>query len=437
MRPAPRFTIPGLMVVVLVASLAFAALRTASATWAGGLYLFTHAVLLLALVAAVCRGPSERAWWLGFALFGLVYFRGVSSSGYWSPTLPTSALLHAMRPSGVKPPPNVEGESNGLFYGKVEYFWVVGHCLWSLVSATIGGLVAHSLFSAPVDRPAPLASGQEPQRAHTPMRWRRFAVAGVAGAAACAVLIGVAARSDPALWVGAVYLLTWAVLCIAALGFACGQGRWRMICLGAALLGLGYMVLNRGPDRFEEMSYAHLVADQFLDSLRPWLPPIVSGYPAPTATIAAENARIKRVLDQPVPLRFRDGVPLEGLLNSIETATQTPDGRQIMIYVDPVGLQEAEKTLQSTIQIDVHGPPLSATLRLALRQLGMTYYISDGLLNITAENNENVPFVVDYYLLLCHCVLALLAAALGALVVPLVSARASDRRSTTTPGMAT
>ena len=73
MRIPSRFSIAGLMAVVLVVAIGFAALHSGSATWAGGLYLVTNAVFALAVVGAVCRGASERAWWLGFALFGFGY----------------------------------------------------------------------------------------------------------------------------------------------------------------------------------------------------------------------------------------------------------------------------------------------------------------------------------------------------------------------------
>jgi hypothetical protein len=433
MRLAPRFTITGLMTVVLVTSLSLAAMRYASAMWAGGLYLVTHGILVLAVVGAVCRGPSERAWWLGFALFGLVYLRGDFWFGRGQPWQPTNVLLDALRPQIVQSETEPFG---GMSYNRYEYYWVVVRCLRSLVVATVGGLIAHVLFSVPTSRPA---ASDERDRQTRPLRtaWRRMVALGLAGLAGCTGLVIAGTRSDPALWVGAAYLLTWAVLGMAALGFACGQGRRRMVCLGAASFGLGYMVLNRGPDRFEESSYAHLVADQFLDSLRPWLPPVLSGFPARTPAVAVENARIKKVLDQPARTKMPDPATLEELLEYVRTAMQTADGRQTLIYVDPIGLQEAEKTLESEVQIDLDGRPVGTNLRLALRQLGMLYYVSDGQVNVTADGNEDIPIVVDYYLLLGHCFLALLAAGLGALVVPLVSARAADPPSSGQPGTAT
>jgi hypothetical protein len=48
-------------------------------------------------------------------------------------------------------------------------------------------------------------------------------------------------------------------------------------------------------------------------------------------------------------------------------------------YVDPVGLQEAEKSMKSTVSnMDVEGVPLRVALKLLLRQLDLAYRVNDG-----------------------------------------------------------
>ena len=68
-----RFSIARLMGAVLVAAVGLAALRNASPIWAGAMVLSTYVVLGLAILCAVLRGRAERAWWLGFCVFGWGY----------------------------------------------------------------------------------------------------------------------------------------------------------------------------------------------------------------------------------------------------------------------------------------------------------------------------------------------------------------------------
>jgi hypothetical protein len=68
-----RFTIASLLVVVLLVAVGFAALREASDLWDRGVFTLALAVLLVSILFAVHRTGSERAFWLGFALFGWGY----------------------------------------------------------------------------------------------------------------------------------------------------------------------------------------------------------------------------------------------------------------------------------------------------------------------------------------------------------------------------
>src|SRR5437016_704610 len=83
--------------------------------------------------------------------------------------------------------------------------------------------------------------------------------------------------------------------------------------------------------------YLYLATEQFLDALRPWFPPVPK-------SIAAMNARILEALDQPIPMRFPNETTLDNLLKYIKQATTTPTYPGIPIYVDPIGLQEAERS---------------------------------------------------------------------------------------------
>jgi len=89
-----RFTIASQLVVVLLVAVGFAALRETSDLWDGGVFTLALAVLLVSILFAVHRTGSERAFWLGFALFGWGYL-GLSPVPSIEPRLLTAkALAH-------------------------------------------------------------------------------------------------------------------------------------------------------------------------------------------------------------------------------------------------------------------------------------------------------------------------------------------------------
>jgi hypothetical protein len=68
-----RFTIAGLLGVILCVAVAFAALREATDVWDSGLLTLTVGLLLTSILLATHRAGIRRAYWQGFALFGAVY----------------------------------------------------------------------------------------------------------------------------------------------------------------------------------------------------------------------------------------------------------------------------------------------------------------------------------------------------------------------------
>ena len=69
-----RFSIRGLMFVIVLMGIGFAALRYPTPLWANVWYSLTLASLTLAVPAAVYRRGVQRAFWVGFAACGWVYF---------------------------------------------------------------------------------------------------------------------------------------------------------------------------------------------------------------------------------------------------------------------------------------------------------------------------------------------------------------------------
>jgi hypothetical protein len=103
-------------------------------------------------------------------------------------------------------------------------------------------------------------------------------------------------------------------------------------------------------------------------------------------------------LQEPITASFPHDTPFEVFLKSVKGSTRGEDNEEppISIYVDPIGLNEAEKTMTSPITIDLEGVPAATVLELTLRQLGLKYYIQkDGILVVTAEGDEDSPAMAD------------------------------------------
>ena len=106
----------------------------------------------------------------------------------------------------------------------------------------------------------------------------------------------------------------------------------------------------------------------------------------------AKTRAVLGALKKRVPMSFANETPLEDVLKHIKketTSQELPAG--IPIYVDPVGLNEAEKTMTSPITLDLQGVALRDSLRLGLKQIGLMYTVKDGLLSITSESSEDSP----------------------------------------------
>ncbi|MHC5542916.1 hypothetical protein ACYOEI_32230, partial [Singulisphaera rosea] len=96
-----------------------------------------------------------------------------------------------------------------------------------------------------------------------------------------------------------------------------------------------------------------------------------------------KNIEVLNDLEEPIAMNFPNETPLEDILKYVRAATAKPPRPGIPIYIDPVGLQVAEKTIASPVTIDLEGLPLKTTLGLALKQLDLVFYVRDGLLTVT------------------------------------------------------
>jgi hypothetical protein len=112
----------------------------------------------------------------------------------------------------------------------------------------------------------------------------------------------------------------------------------------------------------------------------------------------AKTKMIIQKLEEPISMSFAEDTPLEDVLKYVKQATTTANYQGIPIYVDPIGLQEAEKSMTSTVRnMDLEGVPLKVTLKLLLKQLDLTYTVKDGFLMITSQESEDQQTEIRVY----------------------------------------
>jgi hypothetical protein len=185
-----RFTIAGLLGVITVHGIGLAALREASEFWDSGLFTLTLGVLLVSVLLAVHRREYRRAFWAGFALFGWGYValslvpsaepRLVTTRAlaYLDAQVPGQALGFTIRltesgsgssinqvvglafsPDGRRIAGSSQGRVGlwdaatgrllGTIPGTTEDFVRIGHSLFALLAASVGGLVSRRLWRSP------------------------------------------------------------------------------------------------------------------------------------------------------------------------------------------------------------------------------------------------------------------------------------------------
>ncbi len=112
--------------------------------------------------------------------------------------------------------------------------------------------------------------------------------------------------------------------------------------------------------------------------------------PAPAATFnpppgQSKDARIRQKLEMVIDADFPKDATLDTLLKHIRRVTTDATYTGIPIYVDPLGLAEANKTMAATVKLNYKQKPIRTILDFTLRPLGLAYEVRDGFLMISSR----------------------------------------------------
>lgn len=178
-----RFSLVGLLTAVTFAAVACGALVNPNKWWTIGVTSAAVTLLAYAVLAAIYRQGARRAFWMGAAVIGWGYFGllplalGINFLNYGESPLATNQLLRMLAElrldensqtifgTGVNSNAGLSGDifftTNSGYLGRRllltsgaangdawPHFYTIGHCLWSLLLAALGGLVALRLALA-------------------------------------------------------------------------------------------------------------------------------------------------------------------------------------------------------------------------------------------------------------------------------------------------
>jgi hypothetical protein len=440
-----RFSIAGLMRAVVVIAIGMAALRYASPLWAAAVFLSVSAVHALSVLGAVCIRGQQRAYHLGRSVFGWGYLVIVYSTWHYVPPdewLPTTKVLSrfevaigprkpwgfsmstAIRPAvltydTIRPratlaamhvksrdyerPAFVPVQLCGFPGGPIYYldterqaYYQIGHCIWSLLAALLGGVLARGAYGAASDASADVVTAVN--CAPQPKRSKLCAVLVSSG-----ILIAVALYASfiigSEVAVDAIVLATYGMLCFALLGVLSQPLHARPPWVGAALFGWGYLLAAIATPALRDSHHDTILPSVFSESTIHdacvALPCLPRALRVLEDTAARNRTPLRRAVNQRVyaPAGNHEVTlsELVAILRTVTRSAELPNG--IPIYVESVGLQEAEKTLSSTafLCIKATGVTIRSILEQFVEQLDMECYVSDGMVVIT----HRAPEIVD------------------------------------------
>ncbi len=115
----------------------------------------------------------------------------------------------------------------------------------------------------------------------------------------------------------------------------------------------------------------------------------LAAQPTPKRPLTPRAAKTWEKLGKDLDFSLAKETPLEEVLKYIKEATGGKNDPGIPIYLDPVGLQEAEKTPTAPVTLDLKDIPIKSGLELITKQIGMRFFVrDDGILVITSEHYD-------------------------------------------------
>jgi hypothetical protein len=185
-----RFHLGTLVMIVLLLGVGLAALRESNEIWDSSVFSITLVMLSISILLAVHRTEKRRAFWMGFALFGWIYLGLSMAPSIESRLLTTKALAFVdskvVRPisgsealydllvanawlpnalaintgngdwiedvtaaTGSNPArfTNILGGTSLAGFGTTENFFRIGHSLFAVVAAFLGGRLSKYLHT--------------------------------------------------------------------------------------------------------------------------------------------------------------------------------------------------------------------------------------------------------------------------------------------------
>lgn len=116
--------------------------------------------------------------------------------------------------------------------------------------------------------------------------------------------------------------------------------------------------------------------------------------------ITPESAATWTMLQKKTAFRFEQPVSFEDLLKAIIAMSSDKDGKTLKVFVDPVGLQEASRSMDSKVVMNVANVRIGTGLQAALDQLDLAYSVNpQGFVTITsaasigADDESNTPLL--------------------------------------------